>query len=259
MRADCAYSSVRLGIQRLGGLSPKEGATSQTTVLHQASQDGSQTHSSSESRRTRRRIHGEADDDTSRVREAVGRNRRRSDRRRRKLGPRSREQGFAGRGVEIKRIRSCCRGCGKMECGVWVTVQTARHQTEGDQSSSQSSGNHTARRARRRCRHVTTRSASTHPMKRTNPKGEEPGCAHQLGRGHGVHRQRLQRRHQKVWRAGMLWHVRHVAPVGHGPTRSTSGCSTAPAAAWRLHLQRPAPLDGKGWLSSVDCAVVCVA
>lgn len=22
----------------------------------------------------------------------------------------------------IKRIRSCCRGCGKMECGVWVIV-----------------------------------------------------------------------------------------------------------------------------------------
>ena len=38
---------------------------------------------------------------------------------------------------EIKRIRSCCRGCGKMECGVWVTVQNGRViKTEGDQSSS---------------------------------------------------------------------------------------------------------------------------
>ena len=36
---------------------------------------------------------------------------------------------------EIKRIRSCCRGCGKMECGVWVTVQNGRViKTEGDQS-----------------------------------------------------------------------------------------------------------------------------
>lgn len=24
---------------------------------------------------------------------------------------------------EVKRIRSCCRACGKVECGVWVTVQ----------------------------------------------------------------------------------------------------------------------------------------
>ena len=35
---------------------------------------------------------------------------------------------------EVKRIRSCCRGCGKMECGVWVTVKNGRIvKTEGDQ------------------------------------------------------------------------------------------------------------------------------
>ena len=26
----------------------------------------------------------------------------------------------------IKKVRSCCRGCGKVECGVWVYVQEAR-------------------------------------------------------------------------------------------------------------------------------------
>ena len=26
----------------------------------------------------------------------------------------------------VKRIRTTCRGCGKMECGVWVTVQDGR-------------------------------------------------------------------------------------------------------------------------------------
>ena len=28
--------------------------------------------------------------------------------------------------TDVKRIRSCCRGCGKMECGVWVTVENGR-------------------------------------------------------------------------------------------------------------------------------------
>ena len=40
------------------------------------------------------------------------------------------------RGGEIKRVRTCCRGCGKMECGVWVTVENGRAvKVEGDQSS----------------------------------------------------------------------------------------------------------------------------
>ena len=76
---------------------------------------------------------------------------------------------------EIKRIRSCCRGCGKMECGVWVTVQNGRViKTEGDQSSSQSSGNHCSKgqASLQACYHPQR---IYHPMKRTNPKGEEPG------------------------------------------------------------------------------------
>jgi anaerobic selenocysteine-containing dehydrogenase len=78
--------------------------------------------------------------------------------------------------VDIKRVRSCCRGCGKMECGVWVTVQNGRAiKVEGDESAFQSRGN------------CCTKSQSSvqaayhpdrmyYPMKRTNPKGtDDPG------------------------------------------------------------------------------------
>ncbi len=76
---------------------------------------------------------------------------------------------------EVKRIRSCCRGCGKMECGVWVTVKNGRIvKTEGDQSSFQSSGNHCSKgQASIQAAYHPAR--IYHPMKRTNPKGEEPG------------------------------------------------------------------------------------
>jgi anaerobic selenocysteine-containing dehydrogenase len=76
----------------------------------------------------------------------------------------------------IKRVRSCCRGCGKMECGVWVTVQNGRAiRVEGDESAFQSMGN------------CCTKSQSSiqaayhpdrlyYPMKRTTPRGEDdPG------------------------------------------------------------------------------------
>ena len=76
---------------------------------------------------------------------------------------------------DIKRIRTCCRGCGKMECGVKVIVQNGRAiRVEGDEGAFQSMGN------------CCTKSQSSiqaayhpdrlhYPMKRTNPKGEEPG------------------------------------------------------------------------------------
>ena len=51
------------------------------------------------------------------------------------------DAGAAARGDDVKRVRTCCRGCGKMECGVWVTVQNGRAITvEGDKSSLQPSG-----------------------------------------------------------------------------------------------------------------------
>ena len=77
---------------------------------------------------------------------------------------------------EVTRIRSCCRGCGKVECGVWVTVQDNKvMKVEGDESNAHSRG------------HCCAKSQSSmlalyHPdrlrycVKRTNPKGEDdPG------------------------------------------------------------------------------------
>ncbi len=76
---------------------------------------------------------------------------------------------------EIKHVRSCCRGCGKMECGVWVTVQNGRIiKTEGDKSAFQSSGNHCSKgQASLQAAYHPAR--IYHPLKRTNPKGEDPG------------------------------------------------------------------------------------
>ena len=60
---------------------------------------------------------------------------------------------------EVKRIRSCCRACGKVECGVWVTVQDNKViKVEGDESNAHSRG--TAARSRSRpCWPCTTPTA----------------------------------------------------------------------------------------------------
>ncbi|MDR3052484.1 MAG: molybdopterin-dependent oxidoreductase, partial [Coriobacteriales bacterium] len=76
---------------------------------------------------------------------------------------------------EIKRIRTVCRGCGKMECGVWVTVQDGKAiQVEGDQSSFTSKGNccTKSQSSIQACYHPDR---LRYPMKRTRPKGEDPG------------------------------------------------------------------------------------
>ncbi len=79
------------------------------------------------------------------------------------------------RGGEIKRVRTCCRGCGKMECGVWVTVENGRAvKVEGDQSSFQSSGN-CCGKSQSSIQAAYHPARIYHPLKRTNPKGEEPG------------------------------------------------------------------------------------
>lgn len=76
--------------------------------------------------------------------------------------------------TDVKRIRTACRGCGKMECGVWVTVENGRAvKIEGDESSFVSMGN------------CCTKSQASiqvpyhpdrlrYPMKRTTPRGENP-------------------------------------------------------------------------------------
>lgn len=76
----------------------------------------------------------------------------------------------------IKKIRSCCRGCGKVECGVWVYIQDGKVvRTEGDETCFNTMGNHCSKGQ-------ASIQAAYHPdrikfpMKRTNPKGsEDPG------------------------------------------------------------------------------------
>ena len=77
---------------------------------------------------------------------------------------------------ETKRVRSCCRGCGKMECGVWVIVENGRAiRTEGDESAFHSMGNHCSKgQASLQAAYHPDR--LYHPMKRTNARGEDdPG------------------------------------------------------------------------------------
>lgn len=76
---------------------------------------------------------------------------------------------------ETKRIRTSCRGCGKYECGTWVTVEDGKvTKIEGDQSYPGSLGNCCAKSQSsiEACYHPDR---LLYPMKRTNPKGEEPG------------------------------------------------------------------------------------
>ena len=78
--------------------------------------------------------------------------------------------------ADVKRIRSCCRGCGKMECGVWVTVENGRAvKVEGDESAPQSSGNCCAK-SQSSIQAAYHPDRLRYPMKRTNPKGDsDPG------------------------------------------------------------------------------------
>ncbi|MBR2789747.1 MAG: molybdopterin-dependent oxidoreductase [Eggerthellaceae bacterium] len=73
----------------------------------------------------------------------------------------------------IKRVRTCCRACGKMECGVFVTVKNGRAiKVEGDESNYHSEGNCCikSQSSMQACYHPDR---LRYPMKRTNPKGSD--------------------------------------------------------------------------------------
>lgn len=77
---------------------------------------------------------------------------------------------------EVRRVRSTCRGCGKMECGVWVYVKDGKViRSEGDEDAFQSMGNHCSKgQASLQAAYHPDR--LQYPMKRTNPKGDsDPG------------------------------------------------------------------------------------
>ena len=74
-----------------------------------------------------------------------------------------------------RRIRTVCRGCGKMECGVWVTVENGRAvKIGGDESAPHTMGSccNKSVSSLQACYHPDR---LRYPMKRTNPKGEDPG------------------------------------------------------------------------------------
>lgn len=77
---------------------------------------------------------------------------------------------------EVKRIRSCCRACGKCECGVWVTVQDNKViKVEGDESNAHSRG-HCCAKSQASMLALYHPDRLRYTMKRTNPKGEDdPG------------------------------------------------------------------------------------
>jgi anaerobic selenocysteine-containing dehydrogenase len=90
-------------------------------------------------------------------------------------------QGFAeGEGAsidsDIQRVRTCCRGCGKMECGVWVTVENGRAiKVEGDTSAFQSGGN-CCTKSQASIQAAYHPARLYYPMKRTNSKDAvDPG------------------------------------------------------------------------------------
>ena len=91
------------------------------------------------------------------------------------LAQASAEELAAAQDTEERRIRSHCRACGKMECPIWVTTKNGRVvRIEGDNTSISSHGNCCAKGldAMQALYHPDR---VKYPMKRTNPKGEEPG------------------------------------------------------------------------------------
>lgn len=75
---------------------------------------------------------------------------------------------------DVQHIRSCCRSCGKMECGVWVTVQNGRVvRIEGDDSSAVSRGN-SCSKSQSAIQMTYHPDRLRYPMKRTTVRGEVP-------------------------------------------------------------------------------------
>ena len=76
-------------------------------------------------------------------------------------------------GAGITRVRTCCRGCGKMECGVWVTVENGRAvKVEGDTSCFTSGGNCCAK-SQSSIQAAYHPDRILHPLKRTNAKDSD--------------------------------------------------------------------------------------
>lgn len=86
------------------------------------------------------------------------------------------ESDVSASSADIKRVRTTCRGCGKMECGVWVTVENGRAvRVEGDTSCFTSGGNCCAK-SQASIQAAYHPDRVLYPLKRTNPKdADDPG------------------------------------------------------------------------------------
>ena len=74
----------------------------------------------------------------------------------------------------LKKIRSHCRACGKMECPTWVWVDDGRVvNITGDESSPASRGN-LCSKGKSAMQALYHPNRVLYPMKRTNPKGQDP-------------------------------------------------------------------------------------
>ena len=79
-------------------------------------------------------------------------------------------------GSDTIEVKTCCRGCGKMECGVKVIVKDGRAiRVEGDEGAYQSMGN-CCTKSQASIQAAYHPDRLHYPMKRTNPKGDnDPG------------------------------------------------------------------------------------
>lgn len=79
--------------------------------------------------------------------------------------------------TEVKVVRSCCRACGKNECGVLITVENGRAvKVEGDADTAFHSMGNCCAKSQASMQAAYHPDRIYHPMKRTNPKGSvDPG------------------------------------------------------------------------------------
>ena len=146
---------------------------------------------------------------------------------------------------EVKRIRSCCRACGKCECGVWVTVQDNKViKVEGDESNAHSRG-HCCAKSQASMLALYHPDRLRYTMKRTNPKGEDdPGWvrvnfAEAMDEIGAKYNELIDEVRRKV----DLLHGRYLARVGPAALRHPEVRLRDPQLPFRLRdLQRPAPL-----------------
>ncbi|MDJ1651327.1 MULTISPECIES: molybdopterin-containing oxidoreductase family protein [Gordonibacter] len=76
---------------------------------------------------------------------------------------------------DVQKIRTHCRACGKMECAIWAWVQDGRViDLTGDESAISSRG-HICAKGKSAMQALYHPDRVRYPMKRTNPKGEDPG------------------------------------------------------------------------------------